>query len=397
MATQSITDQTFVGTSDPKTLEYSLSYYGPKVPSAQKTTIGDSAYLVDKTIKVLWLKLYTKVTTEWTAGIALPSWTASSTVVGGEISDDTMTLTLQRGTSSAMGGMLLGVEFDLNIIVQASTWIPGYLWHHWWHAHWVSGHWDDLPGINHNFSFSLVPLCVDIVYALAKLIPGFKKLVAIIPQGLLDHMQDYEDGFAGEAGVFLDPKMPMKWDLIFIGRQCAEVGADAIGAVLTVGDAVVIGLIALAELAISIEEKIGVCVQLGPEICLVFPLHVKITGLIADDVTFESLEFSGDTITGTNPDGQLNIQSQTVSRIGFRCEQILERMEYSVGVWFNASFKKVISIPASKDFDPIQYYEKKHNIDYGIGSFSSSMTNEIGKNGQYDLGQPPEFVEVKFI
>jgi len=395
MATQTIS-KTFIGTSDPKTLEYSLSYYGPKGPDADKTTIGKSMIFFDRSKKVGPQKASAKLSANLTLGLALPSWAVSATVDEGKITDDAMELSLTEDT--AMGGMFCGALFDLNFVFDTETWIPGYLWHKGWRPHWVSAHWHDDFNKSLNFPIDLIPTCVDLLYSLAKLVPGFKKLVAIFPKGLLDHMQDYENGLATSEGLFLDPKIPMKWDLIFIARQVAEVAADLGSNVLTpAAAAIVTALTTFAEAMVSLEEDAGVCIGSGPEITLVFPLHVKITGLVADDVTFGTLAFDGNKITGTNPDSSLDIANTPVQRIGFQCEQTLDLMELTLGWWSSVTFQKVFKLAGSRDFNLVQLIEEHAGLDLGFGSFKSTMTNEIGQPGYDNYGNPPESIDVRFI
>ena len=144
--------------------------------------------------------------------------------------------------------------------------------------------------------------------------------------------------------------------------------------------------------------------SIGPEINLVFPLRVKMTELVADDVVFETLSFDGSTVTGTNPNGALDVANNPVERIGIQFEQTLELMNVEVGIWSKMSFAKIFcllpSLSGAKDFNLVQTLEEKFGFDLGLGSFKSSMTNEIGQPGQdpdNQWGHPPESVVVEFI
>ena len=400
MGKQTIT-KTFVGTSDPVTLEYSQSYYGPKMISAEKTTIGESAIFFDTSKKFgLGEKISAKCTFNWTAGIALPSWAASVTVEEGEISADEMTIRVSENT--LMGGMLLGVQFDIGFSFVTEQWILAHEWHKGWKPHWVSAHWKDLLNQSHNIHFDLIPMGVDLIVTLVRMIPGLKKLLAIIPTGLLDHMQDYKNGITAEKGVFLDPEIPMKWDIIYIARQIAEVGVDVGSNVFTpAAAAAVTALTSVGEAMISLEEEVGISLGAGPQIDLVFPLRIKITELVADDVVFETVAFDGATITGTNPNRTLVVDEyNAVTRIGFQCEQTLELMDINFGLWCKMTAFKVLSVSGDKQFNLIQLLEEKLDFDLSLGQFKSSMTNEIGASGfddSHELIRPPSTVEVKFI
>lgn len=403
MATQTI-EKTFVGTSDPVSLEYSLSYYGPNGLNAKKTTIGESGILFDTTKKVGWVKAEARLSWNWTAGLALPSWTTSITVEDGTISDDSMTITI--GENTIMGGTFFGLVIDLNLSLEASHWVPGYEHFQWRNTHWVSGHWTDQMDKSKNFHFDVIPTGLDLIWDLRKEIPGFKKLIALLPQGLLDHMQDYhEESITQEDGVFLDITIPMKWDFIYLARQVAEVGVDVGSNIFTPAVAAAVTILTeVGEAMISLEEEVGVSLSIGPEIGLVFPLRVKMTELVADDVAFKSLTFDGSTITGTDPDGTLDIATTPVDKIGIRFEQTLELMEVSVGIWAQMSFAKIFcllpSLKGAKDFNLVQTLEEKLNFDLGLGTFKSEISNVIGQPGQdpdNEWGHPPASVEVNFI
>ncbi len=195
----------------------------------------------------------------------------------------------------------------------------------------------------------------------------------------------------------------MKWDFIYLARQIAEVGIDVGSNVFTPAVAAAVTfLTTIGEAMISLEEEAGVSLSIGPEIDLVFPLRVKMTELIADDVIFESLTFDGSTVTGTDPSGRLDIPS--VERIGIRFEQTLELMDVAVGIWAKMSFAKIFcllpSLHGEKNFNLVQTLEEKFDFDLGLGSFKSEMSNVIGQPGQdpdNEWGHPPSSVEVKFI
>lgn len=403
MATQ-IIDKTFVGTSDPVSLEYSLSYYGPEGLDAEKTTIGESGVIFDTTKKIGWTKATARLSWNWTAGVALPSWTTSITVENGTVSEDSMVLDI--GDNTVMGGTFFGLLINLNLSLAADQWVPGHEHVEWGNTHWVSGHWTDLMNKSHNFSFDVIPTGLDLIWDLRTKIPGFKKLIALMPQGLLDHMQDYHsESITREDGVFLDIRIPMKWDFIYLARQVAEVGVDVGSNVFTPAvAAAVTALTTVGEAMISLEEEAGVSLSIGPEINLVFPLHVRMTELVADDAVFKTLTFDGSTITGTDPDKDINPAVTPVENIGIRFEQSLELMEVTVGIWAKISFAKIFCLlPAlhgEKDFNLVRTLEEQFDFDLGFGTFTSEMKNGIGQAGQdpdSEWGHPPASVEVKFV
>ncbi len=403
MASQTI-EKTFVGTSDPVSFEYSLSYYGPKGLDAEKTTIGESGVLLDVGKKLGWVKAHARLTWNWTAGLALPSWTANITVKDGTVTNDRMELSIAENT--VMGGTFFGLLINLNLSLEAEKWIPGHPGGTLFHPHWVSGYWEDQMDRSHNFHFDVIPMGLDMIWDLRKEIPAFKKLIALLPQGLLDHMQDFHnDEIANEDGIFLNIRIPMKWDFIYLARQVAEVGVDVGSNVFTPAVAAAVTVLTeVGEAMISLEEELGVSLSIGPEINLVFPLRVKMTELVADDVVFETLSFDGSTVTGTNPNGALDVANNPVERIGIQFEQTLELMNVEVGIWSKMSFAKIFcllpSLSGAKDFNLVQTLEEKFGFDLGLGSFKSSMTNEIGQPGQdpdNQWGHPPESVVVEFI
>ncbi len=313
-------------------------------------------------------------------------------------------MVLSIGNNTVMGGAFFGLLININLSLTLDQWIPGHPGGSWRHPHWVSGHWHDLMNKSHNFNFDVIPMGLDLIWDLRTKIPAFKKLIALMPQGLLDHMQDYhQESMTQPNGVFLDIKIPMKWDFIYLARQIAEVGIDVGSNVFTPAVAAAVTfLTTIGEAMISLEEEAGVSLSIGPEIDLVFPLRVKMTELIADDVIFESLTFDGSTVTGTDPSGRLDIPS--VERIGIRFEQTLELMDVAVGIWAKMSFAKIFcllpSLHGEKNFNLVQTLEEKFDFDLGLGSFKSEMSNVIGQPGQdpdNEWGHPPSSVEVKFI
>ncbi len=403
MASQ-ILDKTFIGTSDPVSLEYSLSYYGPNFLDAEKTTIGESGVLLDVGKKVSLLKAHARITWNWTAGVALPSWTANISITDGTINDESMELTIADNT--VMGGTFFGLLINLHLSLEADKWIPGHPGGSLFKPHWVSGHWDDLMNKSHNFHFDVIPMGFNMIWDLRKEIPAFKKLIALMPQGMLDNMQDYHnDEIANKDGVFLNIKIPMKWDFIYLARQVAEVGVDVGSNVFTPAVAAAVTVLTeVGEAMISLEEEVGVSLSIGPEINLVFPLRVKMTELVADEVVFHNLSFDGNTVTGTNPDVFLDVANNLVERIGIQFEQTLELMNVEVGIWANMSFAKIFcllpSLSGAKDFNLAQTMEEHFGFDLGLTSFNSSMTNGIGQPGldpDSEWGHPPESVVVKFI
>ena len=403
MASQSI-EKTFVGTSAPVSFEYSLSYYGPKGLDAEKTTIGASGILLDVEKKVGWDKAHASLSWNLTAGLALPSWSADITVKDGTITNDSMVLHIPENT--VMGGTFFGLLINLHLSLEAQQWVPGHPAGPVYKPHWVSGHWTDLMNKSHDFHFDVIPMGLDLIWDLRTKIPAFKKLIALLPQGLLDHMQDFHnDEIATEDGIFLNIKIPMKWDFIYLARQIAEVGVDLGSNVFTPAVAAAVTVLTeVGEAMISLEEELGVSLSIGPEINLVFPLRVKMTELVADDVVFNTLSFNGSTVTGTHPDGALDVANHPAERIGIQFEQTLELMNVEVGIWAKMSFAKIFcllpSLSGAKDLNLVQTMEEKFGFDLGLGSFKSSMTNALGQPGQdpnNPWGHPPESVVVKFI
>ncbi|ADD69387.1 hypothetical protein Dacet_2629 [Denitrovibrio acetiphilus DSM 12809] len=378
---------TFVGSSDPVNIEYSLSYYGSKFPSAEKTTIGSTAILLDSNVKIAWTKTIAKVTTAITAGIALPSWSMSS-LVEGQVKDDEMVVHLTE--DNVLAGMLLGVMFDVDLIFEEKLWHPGHPSLHGW----VSGHWGTEHSFNENIKFDLLGICVDLLYSLGKQVPGFKKILAIIPKGLLDNMQVYGNGIAVDDGIRLEPNMPMKWDLFYIIRQLAELGADVVSGPLV---EVVVPLTTVAEALVDLEEEVGVCLGFGPQVSIVFPIRIEITDLVADDVVFQDLEFGGSgKITGTNPKGDPAADS-SVERIGVHCKHTLEMMNISVGIWASISVLKVLSKSGTKNFNLIDLLEDELGFELALDSFNSSVTNDVGAAGADEFGDPADTIEINFI
>ena len=190
MASQSI-EKTFVGTSAPVSFEYSLSYYGPKGLDAEKTTIGASGVLLDVEKKVGWDKAHAILSWNLTAGLALPSWSADITVKDGTITHDSMVLNIAENT--VMGGTFFGLLINLHLSLEAQQWVPGHPAGPVYKPHWVSGHWTDLMNKSHDFHFDVIPMGLDLIWDLRTKIPAFKKLIALLPQGLLDHMQDFHN------------------------------------------------------------------------------------------------------------------------------------------------------------------------------------------------------------
>jgi len=392
MSSQSI-DKTFVGTNDPASLEHSLSYYGASFPNADKTTVGSSNVIFDASKVFAWgeSKVAAKLSTNIVAGIALPGW-GLSTMVDGTIENDKMTIVVSE--DDAVAGMFIGVVFDVNFTIDTQFWVPGHEHWSWGHSHWVSGYWHGLITKSIDIKYDLLPTCVDLVYSLSKKIPGFKKLVALMPQGLLDNMSVYNDGINNESGLRLSPNIPMKWDLLFIARQLAEIGVSAVSGPFV---EIAVPIITVGEAMVSLEEEIGVCLGMGPQLEIVFPIKVKITKLVADDVVFEDLVFEGKTIIGTNPNGTLDIDTTPVQKIGYHCEQTLDLVSTSVGFWSSISALKVLSKSGSIDIDLIDKLQDILGFNLGLDSFYSSMTNTIGAQGNDEFGQRLDSIEVNFI
>ncbi|PLX68747.1 MAG: hypothetical protein C0603_06240 [Denitrovibrio sp.] len=393
MSSQSI-DKTFVGTSEPVTLHYSQSYYGPDAPNNENTTFNISRELFDVSKKIHCLKSYVQASVEITAGLALPAWTLSSSVAEGSIENDKMTIVLTEDT--VMGGMLFGVEMSAHFLFEQDLWVPSHWWHKGWKPHWVSAHWHDAFSKSIDISFDLIPLLVDFIWDLRDKVPGFKKIAMLFPTSLLDHMQDTQHGIASSHGVFIDARIPVKWDLLFIARQVAELGADILSGPFT---EIVTPIVTVGEALISLEEEIGVQIGFGPEIDIIFPVRLRITDLVADDVVFETVAFSGDTIVGTDPNGVLDVDTTPVKRIGVHCKHTLELFELELIVWSKLTAFKILSKSGELGFNLVEELEKHLDFDIGLDSFNSSLTNEIGKDGvigDYTYTRP-DSVEVNFI
>lgn len=370
---------TFVGTSNPTDFTHSLSYYGPKMWSNSHTSVTIDVPIMDSSAKVGWLKASANVNFNATIGFALPAWATSMTVQDGEVSADSMRLNF-TSTDEVMAGIFVGALCTLRVTLSADLWVPGHAtFHRFKRPDWVSGHWSEQMGKELIFPFDVIPVLVDLVVSLAKKIPGLQKLMVIIPTGLLDHLQDYGHGLIQADGVKLYPSIPMKWDLIYLCRQLAGGGASILGNVVPgVGMAAIAALVQVGEAMVELEEEAGVCLGMGPEIEFIFPLHVKITKLVADDVVFENISFNGRTITGSAPNGQLTFP---VKRIGVQCTQAMELMEFTFGVWVSLSFAKIFSKGSSRQFNLLDLAQKVLKVDLDFLPFNSSMTNEIGDPG----------------
>ncbi|PLX70405.1 MAG: hypothetical protein C0602_06225 [Denitrovibrio sp.] len=399
MGTQNI-DKTFVGTSDPVTLHYSQSYYGEHIISNEKTTFNISRELFNVSKKILFVKFFAQASTEVTAGLALPAWTINSYVDEGTITNDEMRIVLTEDT--VMGGMLFGAEISAHFLFEQNTWIPTHIWHKGWHLHKTSAHWNDTFSKGVDITFDLIPMLVDFIWDLRDKVPGFKKIAMLFPTSLLDHMQDTEHGIVESSGVFINAKIPVKWDIFFIARQLVEVGIDIVSGPLV---EIVAVLVAVGEALISLEEEIGVQLGFGPEIDIMFPVRVRITDLVADNVRFGTLEFDSGTIIGTDPQlidttkNALDVDNTPVERIGVHCKHTLELLGLQVSLWSKISAFKVLSHSGVLTIDLVELLEKHLNFDLGLDSFNSSLTNEIGKDGIIGdyTNKRPDTIEVKFI
>lgn len=378
MSTSTTISTTFVGTSNPTGLSHSQSYFGPKMWSNSKTSFPINFPIMDGSAKVGWLKASANVNFDASVGFALPAWATSMTVQDGEVSADSMRLNF-TSTDEVMAGIYVGALCTLRVTLSASLWIPPHATHHGLKPAWVSGEWSQQMGKELVIPFDVIPVLVDLVVTLAKKVPGLKKLMVIIPTGLLDHLQDYGHGLIQADGVKLYPSIPMKWDLIYLSRQLAEVGVSVLGNVVpAAGMLAVTALVEVGEAMVELEEQAGVCIGMGPEIEFIFPVHVKITKLVADDVVFEEISFDGRTITGTAPNGPLSFP---VKRIGVQCTEAVEPLEFTFGIWANITFAKIFSKGSDAQFNLLDLAQTVLGFDLDLFPFKTSMTNEIGDPG----------------
>lgn len=397
MATQNI-DATFIGTSDPVSFQHTLSYYGPAMIDSKDTTIGASEVLLDSSKKVGPVKASAEITWNWTAGFSFPAWAANIAVDQGEITENSMSLDMHRNT--LMGGCFLGLIIGVHFSFRTDLWYPGHPGHDGWRPKWVSGHWSNQINKSETMHYDVLALGFNFIWSMRTKVPAFKKLVMLLPQNLLDGMQDYEnDKLANSGEVPLKIKIPVKWDLIYICRQIAELGVDVGSNAFTPAvAAAVTAATEVGEAMIAFEEEVGMSLGCGPEINLVFPIDIKMTELVADNVVFRELSFDDGTVTATNPDGTPDVGN--IERIGIQFEQSLNFMTVEIGLWTKLTFAKVFSKGASRDIDIVEALEDAIGIELKMASYRSRMTNDIGAPGidpDDPAGQPPESVEFVFI
>ena len=397
--------ETFVGMDYPPNLHYSLSYFGPKGPDARKTTLLRNGPFFDCSFKFgLGEQVQAEAGIELTAGLALPAWSLSSTLTGGEVKADGMRIDI--GENSVMGGMLFGAQVDLNITFKLQQYIPGHEWIHHWHAHWVPGHYDTMINQEHNFSYDIIPLALDFVYALVKDIPALRKLTMLCPQGLLDNMSDYQKGIDSKDGVFINAKIPLKWDVLFILRQLAEVGADVLGNILPgVGMAAITAVTTVGETLIEMEETTALSWAARFEFSLVFPVKVRITALTATDydgksLTYPTLDFEGSSIFGSDPTGDLDtFDADGVEKVGYHCEHTLELFNIEFGIWSVMALAKVFRYPKNAEINLLELLEQKLGIDLvlDLKSYSSYMYNTIGNQAHDVFDDRVDTIEYGFL
>jgi len=340
--------------------------------------------------KVDW---YTGVTI--TAGVALPSWGVSS-FAEGTVTNDTIELDISQ--DSVMTGLLFGVLVEFNFSVHAEVKIIGHFqFRAWKMPKWVYSHWEELVDFSLNLSIDLLPIVVDLIVSLAKLVPGLKKILAILPSGLLSDLQDYKTGINAENGVDLALKIPMKWDVVYIFRQLAELGLEVLSGPVA---EIVVPLVEFADDVEEVLESVGFSIKMGPQINIVFPLRVQLTNLVADDVVFDDIDF-GETVKGTNPSGALDVVNTPVRRIGYRFETTVNYISVEVGVWIKVTFLKILSIGGSKTSDVVKLIEDitGKEIDMSAITHNSSMTNAIGDDGLKHDGKdnPSINIQVEFV
>ncbi len=400
--------KTFIGTSDPVTLHHSLSYYGPDGPNAENTTIERSYVLLDEYVDShMGNSCKFKLSTNITVGVALPSWAASFKDVEGGINDAELTVTLPDNT--VMGGMFVGAMVQLHFSFDVRSWENGYAywagWRHGWK--WQSGHWNDWHGFEKTIAFDLIPMGVDFIVKLAALIPKFKILLAIIPNGLLDHLQDVEHDIVDKDGLFLNMSIPCRWDLVNIGKLLVKNSAEVISLAGTPAlTLVVTALLELTDdLLIVMEELKVVDIKFGPQLDIVFPLRVTITHLVAgydnfpDTFVYDTLAFEGNTITGSSTSNLVwNDADHPVQSIGIGFKQTLEMPTVDIGVWGHFTLFWIFSVSPFQDLHLVEILEKEMGFDLGAGSFNSIMSNSIGGSGQESTtGTVPDAIVVKFI
>ncbi len=390
-------EKTFIGTSDPLSLTSSLSYYGAHAPDSSDLSIHRNTDILNVyQDNHIGLSAKFNINVDLTAGLVLPSWTAKIPVESGEIDSTSMTVTI--GDDEIMGGMLLGAKFVITLTYSIRRWHDGYFSHWKWH----SGHWGDYETFSMPIPIDLIPACVDTMVALLGLIPKLKILIQVIPKGWLDHMEDKKAGISSSSGVFIDASLPLRYDLISIGRVIAESGLEVASLGLTpAGAAVVTLLVELAEFFVSLLDKLKVVqVAVGPQVDVTFPVRVKITKLYAADAdervvnVFDNLSFDGKTITGYN-----DTQKELIpARIGMHFNHTLEIPETDLGVWGHISLFWIFGVTPFWDLHVMDIIDKEFDIDPLGVHFDSSMSNVIGGTGWDDSKQaPPDTITVKFI
>ena len=406
---QQTIDKTFIGTSDPVVFKHSLSYFGPEAPDTSDFNIVFKDTLLDAYVDS-HAGISSSFTLSYTleAGASLPAWAASITAEGGEITSDTMKITITDNT--VMGGMYLGAKLTFNLSCGFRFWEGGH-WH-WdgWHSHWVGGHWGDWHNFNHSLNFDILPFALDFLRSVADDFPKLKILNDLLPQGIINNMQDFEYDIANKNGDYIIASMPFKWDLIKIGRVVAESGLEVASLGLTPAVAAVVTLVVeLAELAVSLLDTLKVIqIQFGPEINCEFPLRVSITKLVAVDAAnneylYDQLTFSDDkTITGSFS-GSTRIgdseEAGFIKRIGVHCRQSIEvPLQTNPGVWAHLGLFWIFAVNPAWDFNLIEEIEKHFGVDLGLVHFDSSMIDDIGGKGTLgDYGGAPPGVDVKFL
>lgn len=401
-----IIPKTFIGTSDPVTLHHSLSYYGPGGVDTKDTTIERFYVLLDEYVDShVGTSCKFKLSANITAGVALPSWAVSIKDVEGEITSDTMTVTLPDNT--VMGGIFVGAMIQLHFSFDARSWQDGYPYWKKWHGwQWQAGHWNDWNHFEKTFDFDLIPLGVDFIYKLATLIPKFKIFLAIMPKGLLDHMQDTEHDLVDKDGLFLNPSFPCRWDLVNIGKLLVKNSAEVISLAGTPAlAAVVTALLEFVDFLVSLTQQFKLLsIQFGPQLDFIFPLRVTITQLVAgyendqEAFVYDNLTFSGNTITARNTSqNKITDGSAQLHRIGIHCKQTQEFPTVDVGVWGNFTLFWIFSASPFWDLHLLEILEKELGFDLGVGSYNSTMSNGIGGSGQETTtGNLPDTIVVKF-
>lgn len=400
--------ETFIGMDYPPNFHYSLSYYGSQIPwylDAKKTTLVRNGPFFDCSFKFgFGERVQASAGIEVTMGFAAPSWSMSTKLTGGEVKADSMRVDI--GENSVMGGVMFGAQVDLNVTFMLQQYIPGHGWISHWHPHWVPGHYDTMLNVEKNFSYDIIPLALDFVYGLIRNIKGFRKLAAFFPEGLLDNMSNYETGIDNKDGVFINPRIPLKWDVLFILRELAEIGAAAIANVLPgVGMAAVLAVTSVGDDLIEMEQTTALSWGAGFEFSLVFPVKVRITALTATaaggaSVTYPTLQFDGSSITGSDPTGDTaTFDPDSVEKIGYHCEHTLELFNLQFGLWSVLAMAKVFRYPRDEELNLLEILEQTLGIDLilDLKSYPSYMNNEIGNLAHDVFGDRVDTIEYGFL